>query len=84
MSREFTYPLHLESGQDQNRREWWFWGFLESGIEIVVRIRSPSTACPSFLTEMFRKITQLPDSGGVDLPLPQREIRYAGARPHEE
>ena len=84
MFGEYTYPFHLESGQDQNRREWWFWGFLEPGIEIVVGIRTPSTACTSFLTGLFRKITQLPDPGGVAIPLPQQVIGYAGVRPHEE
>jgi hypothetical protein len=70
MFGEYTYPLHLESGQDQHRREWWFWGYLESGIEIVVRIKTLSTVCTSFLPEMFWKITQLPDPGGVGIPLP--------------
>jgi hypothetical protein len=59
-------------------------GLFRIGVEIVVRMRPPSTLCTAFLQEMFWKIKQLPNLGGVAIPLPQRVIRYAGARPQEE
>ena len=84
--RDYICPLHPEPwpGRIKIEKEWWFWGFLESGIEIVVRIWLHTTACDSLLTEMRWKIRQLPDLAGVEITLPQRVIRYAGARPQEE
>jgi small-conductance mechanosensitive channel len=59
-------------------------GLTESGIEIVVRMWAPSMVLDSLQAEMLWKIKQLLDQRGVEIPLPQRVIRYADTRPHKE
>jgi small-conductance mechanosensitive channel len=59
-------------------------GLSEAGIEIGVRMWAPSTVWDSLQTEMLWKIKQLLDQMGVEIPLPQRVIRYADVQPREE
>ncbi len=59
-------------------------GLTESGMEIVVRIWAPSLVLDSLQAEMLWKIKQLLDQTGVEIPLPQRVIRYAEPRPPSE
>jgi small-conductance mechanosensitive channel len=56
-------------------------GLSESGIEIMVRMWAPSTVSDPVQTEMLLRIKQLLDQMGVEIPLPQRVIRYADPRP---
>jgi small-conductance mechanosensitive channel len=59
-------------------------GLSEAGIEIVVRMWAPSMVWESLQSEMLWKIKQLLDQMGVEIPLPQRVIRYAAVQPREE
>jgi small-conductance mechanosensitive channel len=59
-------------------------GLSESGIEIMVRIWAPSQVWELLQTEMLWKIKQLLDEMGVEIPLPQRVIRYADVTQQEE
>lgn len=59
-------------------------GLSESGIEIMVRMWAPSMVWDSLQTEMLGKIKQLLDKMGVEIPLPQRVIRYTDVQPRED
>ncbi|MDD1706233.1 MAG: mechanosensitive ion channel family protein [Methanoregulaceae archaeon] len=59
-------------------------GLSESGIEIMVRMWAPSMVWDSLQTEMLGKIKQLLDQMGVEIPLPQRVIRYTDVQPRED
>lgn len=59
-------------------------GLSESGIEIVIRMWVPSMVWDSLQTEMPWKIKQLLDRMGVEIPVPQRVIRYAEVQPPEK